>query len=386
MESPSPRQILILTHEFSPTRGGIATYVEEMARAAALQSLKVDVWAPFGAPARQEQPEPFTLRRFGLRGNQNWPDRLRLWRELRRAPRDWSNTCLYLPEPGPIRLWLYANLFALPKPARLVLTFHGSELRYLSSLPHRRERLIELCRRADRIGVVSAFVRRMLEDIVPGIAHKTIEVPGAASSRLTDLAASFRAHQAPEASSPRLDRSFNLLSVARVHPRKGLNLAVEAIAQLPPDLRQRVRYTIVGPARDPGFTRKLLSRARKLNVILTLAGTLDSRQLGNAYARSDLLLFTSRDLSTSVEGLGLSILEAAAFGVPAIATRTGGTIEAIVHNETGILTEPENAGAIALAIEYCLRNDGLRKQLGETASRFSATHFSWNKNASLLFQ
>src|SRR5690606_20429620 len=111
------------------------------------------------------------------------------------------------------------------------------------------------------------------------------------------------------------------------------NLAVEAIAQLPDDLRRRVRYTVVGPARDPAFARKLLSRARELSVSLTLAGTLDLRQLGDTYARSDLLLFTSRDLSTSVEGLGLSILEAAAFGVPSIATRTGGTMDAIVQHK-----------------------------------------------------
>ena len=44
--SNRPDRIVVLTHEFYPDRGGIATYVQGVARAATLNGISIEVWAP----------------------------------------------------------------------------------------------------------------------------------------------------------------------------------------------------------------------------------------------------------------------------------------------------------------------------------------------------
>ncbi len=385
MEAPADSPILILTNEFAPARGGIATYVEETARAAAESGREAVVWAPGSARPRDAR-QPFVVRRIGLRGNQNWPDRLRLRRALRRAAVNWPQTTLYLPEPGPIRLWLYAAILGLPRPGRLVLTFHGSELLYLGAWPHRRTRLARLCARADRIGVVSHFVADLLEKTVPGASAKAVLVPGAPARVYADLAAEIRSggektnlREADDA------RPFRLVSIGRIHPRKGLGLAVDAIARLPADLRARIRYDIIGPARKPAFACELSRKARDSDVALHFLGTLESRQIAGVLRSADLLLFPSRELPKSVEGLGLSILEAGLFGVPAVATRTGGTVEAVEDGETGLLVPPDDPATFASVLESCLRDPALRHRLGAQAADRIPRRFSWERNVRTLF-
>ena len=46
--------VFVITHEFFPTRGGIATYVEEMARASVDLGYDVEVWAPYSAQADRQ--------------------------------------------------------------------------------------------------------------------------------------------------------------------------------------------------------------------------------------------------------------------------------------------------------------------------------------------
>ncbi len=380
MDSPANSPILILTNEFAPARGGIATYVEETARAAAECKREVVVWAP-GIPRRDDASLPFTVRRLGLRGNQNWPDRLRLRRALRRAPVNWEQTTLYLPEPGPIRLWLYAGWLGLPRPGRLVLTFHGSELLYLGAWPHRRGRLARLCARADRIGVVSQYVLDLLEKTVPRAGAKAVVVPGAPAHAYAALAADARPNPAP----PSPSHPFRLVSVARVHPRKGIDLALDAIARLPAELRHRIRYDIIGPARKPAYARELSRKAREADVTLNFLGTLDERQIAGIFRAADLLLFPSRELPKSVEGLGLSILEAALLGLPTVATHTGGTGEAVENGVTGLLVPPDDPAALATVLESCLRNPALRHHLGAKAADRIPSRFSWKRNAEALF-
>ncbi len=58
--SQRSKRIVALTHEFYPDRGGIATYVQEVARAVALSGHQIEVWAP--ARASVDNPHfPFVV-------------------------------------------------------------------------------------------------------------------------------------------------------------------------------------------------------------------------------------------------------------------------------------------------------------------------------------
>ena len=84
----------------------------------------------------------------------------------------------------------------------------------------------------------------------------------------------------------------------------------------------------------------------------------------------DLLVFPSRR-----EGFSNAVLEAAASGVPAVATRATGTVDAVQHGVTGLIvdTTPE---AIETAIVGLLADDNRRQQMGVAARRRAETEFS----------
>jgi glycosyltransferase involved in cell wall biosynthesis len=70
------------------------------------------------------------------------------------------------------------------------------------------------------------------------------------------------------------------------------------------------------------------------------------------------------------EGLGTSILDAQAAGIPVIATHTGGIPEIIKHNKNGLLISPRNSKELANSILFLSENKNLRTKLSQGAREF----------------
>ena len=80
--------------------------------------------------------------------------------------------------------------------------------------------------------------------------------------------------------------------------------------------------------------------------------------------------------SRSIEGFGISYLEAAFFGIPSIASNIGGTLEAVLHNSTGkIINNIEN---LYKTIRELLLDNEQRKILGKNAQKRAIDEFSWD--------
>jgi glycosyltransferase involved in cell wall biosynthesis len=84
-------------------------------------------------------------------------------------------------------------------------------------------------------------------------------------------------------------------------------------------------------------------------------------------------------MSSIQEGLGFSIIEAQASGVPVIATSVGGIPELIEDNKTGILIPPGDSTAIAKAIISLLENKQLAEKLAQNAKVNIRDKFSLDK-------
>jgi len=74
-------------------------------------------------------------------------------------------------------------------------------------------------------------------------------------------------------------------------------------------------------------------------------------------------------MSSELEGLGTSILDAMALGRPVVATRTGGIPDAVRHEETGLLVPPRDPEALGAALLRLARDAGLRERVREGALR-----------------
>lgn len=76
------------------------------------------------------------------------------------------------------------------------------------------------------------------------------------------------------------------------------------------------------------------------------------------------------------EGVSNTILEAMAAGLPVVATKVGGTRELIKHEHNGLLVEPRDYSALALALVKYLKNPSLRNQHGNRNQEIVNSRFS----------
>lgn len=368
-------QVVALTHEFYPTMGGIATYVMETARAASGAGYGMEVWAP-DSPAISSANIPFAVSSLSLSGTQGWGDRIRLMWSLWSRREQLCGKVVWLPEPGPMRALMYLDLFWRPKRSALVLTLHGSEIDLFSSPWHRRFLFRRLLRSADRISVVSNYCRERLLGWYPEIEHKLCIAHGA-------LRSDVRGISCPVTGALKNGRIV-VLTVGRIHPRKGQLAVVEALARLEPELRERFVYRCVGPLRRPAYLKLVQEAANDAGVAFEYMGELDSESLNWQYLHSDIFAMTSERKGHSVEGFGLTYLEASAYGLPIVAHKTGGVGDAVRHGFNGLKVEPSDRAALAEAFRALSKDGALRCKLGENGRKW-ARSFSWLSAAHTLF-
>jgi phosphatidylinositol alpha-1,6-mannosyltransferase len=366
--------LAVLTHEFFPYRGGIAVYVEETARAAAAAGWAVTVWAP-DHPALRERPWPFALRPVPMRGSQDWTDRFALARAIKDAAEELARAVVWLPEPGALLTAMYLRAFRRLPARRLVLTLHGSEILRFAARPHRRALFQNLLDQADRVGVVSQFNRTLLSERFRVTPAKLVVVPGALRHDCADT-------PAPPAKLP--GAPLVMLTVGRVHPRKGQHCVLEALALLPPAARARLEYRVAGPVVDPAYQRHLEKLARDSGATVRFLGEIPDSDLPRLYAEADLFALTPVPHGPSLEGFGLVYLEAAAHGLPALAHRTGGVPEAVRDGVTGLLADPADRATLAAALARLIEDAALRARLAH-AARTRAHERTWADNVAELF-
>ncbi|RKY65402.1 MAG: hypothetical protein DRQ08_05890 [Candidatus Latescibacterota bacterium] len=130
--------------------------------------------------------------------------------------------------------------------------------------------------------------------------------------------------------------TITLLTVARLAWRKGIHMVIRALGSLARDF-PNLRYEVVGGG-DGGGLRDLARRTGVEDKVV-LRGFVDRRELMEIYRSSDIFVMPSlydRD-GCEVEGFGIAFLEAGAFALPVLGSRTGGIPEAVLDGRTGRL-------------------------------------------------
>lgn len=367
--------VFLITHEFYPKRGGIATFTEEIARATADLGYPVEVWAQ-SAPSTSEKPDwPFRLRRLPLKGSHDLSCQIQLARELIRHRRDLRYATVYLPEPGPMLTMMLLQFFHAFRPRRLVLTFHGSEILNFARSPVRRALARQLIRHASRISTLTNYTQELLLSHFPEAADKIFLTPGALRSDFAVVP--------PKPASER--QKVVVLTVGRIHPRKGQMETLEALQKLPTAIRDQLEYWVVGGQSKPKYESDLRAQAASCpSPVVRFFGNIPDEELSDLYERADIFAMTSLNLEHSVEGFGLVYLEAAAHGLPVVGHDVGGVSEAVVDGVTGLLVPPHRPLQLAAAFERLIHDPDLRRRMG-TAGRAWATRNCWKQSAAALF-
>lgn len=167
---------------------------------------------------------------------------------------------------------------------------------------------------------------------------------------------------------------WRLAYVGRIDPRKGIELAVRALAQLPAEATLAI---------DGGGDEAHLAELRALAAELGLEGRVTFARspreaLPAVYAEADVVLFPV----LWDEPWGLVPLEAMAVGRPVVATGSGGSGEYLADGENCLTFDPERGGADALAeaVRRLAADAALRERLRagglETAARLTEEAFT----------
>lgn len=158
-----------------------------------------------------------------------------------------------------------------------------------------------------------------------------------------------------------------LLMVGRVEPRKGFDIAVRALVDLPEEVTLRIIGTGDGQHRT-----ELVAMARELGVAdrIGFDGFVERRDLAAVYAESDALLFLSR----WDEPFGLVPLEAMTQAVPVVAIRRGGAAEFLTDNLNCLEVPVDDPAAVASAVRSLASDDGLRRRLVNAGLTTSAAY------------
>ena len=171
--------------------------------------------------------------------------------------------------------------------------------------------------------------------------------------------------QRPEPNEP-----VKVIMVSRLLRDKGVYEFIGA-AKIVRLKNNNVQFLLVGDTDDGNPT------SMNSEEIADLANSIDVTWLG---ARTDIAELLAEShiacLPSYREGLPKSLIEAASVGRPIVTTDTPGCREVVTHMVNGLLVQPRDARALALAIEKLVEDPNLRKLMGEESRRKAETEYA----------
>jgi glycosyltransferase involved in cell wall biosynthesis len=164
----------------------------------------------------------------------------------------------------------------------------------------------------------------------------------------------------PDGSDPA--RPVRLLGVARLVPKKGVDVLLAALAMLPKSLAWRYEHVGGGP-----LLERLRAEANRLGIAerITWQGALAEERVLQAYRAADLFVLASRVAADGDrDGLPNVLLEAGAMQLAAVASRVAAVPELIEDGVNGALAASGDAAALAGALARLIADPAARLRLG----------------------
>jgi glycosyltransferase involved in cell wall biosynthesis len=171
----------------------------------------------------------------------------------------------------------------------------------------------------------------------------------------------------------RTNRSDYAMFAGRLSAEKGVLEMLDVWQRLP-----HIPLLVAGDGPLYDEARRLVERSAGGHI--KLLGRLDPQQTIAHMKDARLLVFPSR----WNEPFGLGLIEAAACGVPAIASRIGAIPELVIDNQTGMLFDPENFSELADKVQWAWTHPAEMEAMGGAARRHYEREFTAEKNYEAL--
>jgi phosphatidylinositol alpha-1,6-mannosyltransferase len=377
---------LLLTYDFPPIGGGIARMMGELARCYPPGSLVVST-GQYGDGSKADADFPNVVDRLSMPSR-----RLRTLQGLVR----WSRRAVAIARSvQPEFVWC-GNLKPAGYPARWVrqrlgtpygILVYGTDLlllqRRMAKSAVKRQTAKALISSASVVVAISQWTRDLCQTVLEELGLGG----GKLNLRTVPLGTDpMRFRPDIDQTSVRarygLDGRRWLLSVARLTPHKGIDTGFRVLARLR-ELHPDLGYAVVGSG---DYLSTLEALAQKLGVsdrVRFLTSVPDS-DLPAVYNSAEIYLGLSRLTDLAAEGFGISLVEAAASGLPVIAGQSGGIPEAVRDGETGFLVDAEQPEEVGRALNSLLEDRSRAQRLGAAGRRAVESYYNWNRVAAEL--
>jgi phosphatidyl-myo-inositol dimannoside synthase len=361
---------LIVANAFPPKVGGIQRTLDSLCRALPAASVSVIAPAWEGSPA-YDGAVPFDV----VRGSRSflWPTAAFAARVEEHASR-WDAEVVLFGDAFPLAL-LGPRLASVGRPY-LVLS-HGFDY-WMSTAPVAHTVMARMTSKASRVAGCSEFVSRRVRTAVPSHVPVSVLHPGADVER-------FRPDLPTEDLRTRhgLDDRPVIVCVSRLVPRKGQDVLIRSMRSIQRRVPEAT-LLIVGSGPYERRLRSLAERAPTRSV--TFAGEVSEDELPRYYALGDVFAMPCRTRAAGleIEGWGNVFLEAAACGRPVIVGDSGGTREALVHGQTGLLVDGTDVEGVSDAIAGILEDPAYAARLGKAGRAWVEREHTWSLVAARL--
>ncbi len=383
-------RLLLLTLDFPPMRGGVASYLDGLARFFRDQ---ITVVAPpqkgweglggLGGSGGLEGMKEFDLtcgysvKRISL---------LNKWVNPHWFPTIWylvSNRSSYdtviVSHVLPMGTAAWFAKMVTRKP--FVIIVHGMDVALARRNPWKRRLAGMVLRGAKAVVCNTKALEKEVKDAFgvkqtivcyPSVAGL---MPESATSPNPSPSTPLRTGLAKEG-----NQGLRLLTVSRLVERKGQMRVLEALSKLRTAGKGALfaSYTIIGSGPMETELREATDRLG-LNDVVAFAGDVDDATLHTAYNTCDAFIMPTIGGAADREGFGMVYVEAALCGIPSIASHLPGVDEAVLDGKTGILVPDGDVDALASAIERLANNPVERRQLGEAAKIRATYEFTADK-------
>ena len=349
---------LIVTRNFPPDLGGMQNLMEGLSNAL-LNHGPVKVFADYSDNSEvYDQNSKLNIQRVAG---------LKIFRKYRKA-----NLIKEFMEQNELRASFFDHWKSIEnienemlKKNKSFCLIHSKEINHpVGSSLHRR--VLNALAKADHVIANSRFTKELAMKL--GVKNVTVINPGCNYPiSVNDEAKSF-ANEIYGQSSPKL------ITVSRLDGRKSHQNILMTIKNLLPKF-PKLKYVSIGDG-DERKNLEKLKRELKLDNNVKLIFSSTEQEKVALLEQSDVFVMPSVVYKKSVEGFGITYIEAASYGTPSIGGIYGGEGDAIKSGQTGYLCNGNDLNALYDTLSKILVNDHY-KDLGTNALNFSK-NFSWN--------
>ncbi len=223
--------------------------------------------------------------------------------------------------------WKSLESFNNTRGAKKICLVHGNEILKLSS----KDRILNSLNKADLVIYNSKFTKnksiknfKSLKKINHTIIHPAF---------------------IKKISKNKIKKKYDLCTVARLEYRKGHHLVFEAMSVLRDKYNMILKYAILGDGPELSRLKHLVIKHSLLEQVDFIYHDYPSEKI---FKNSSVHIMPTLTTPDSIEGFGISNVEAASFGLPCIVSNSGGTPESIRHN--GIIIKENDTKQLVKSI------------------------------------